>query len=96
MSKNFGEKIVAWRKANSCTQSALAGRFGISRSFLCQLEKGSRNPTLKTIMSFATELNISADELIGTQVCNNEFTLLWCGTHVDNNGQYDVFRKVRT
>lgn len=94
MSSEFGAKIVAWRKSYGCTQSELAGRLKISKSFLCGLEKGTRKPSLKTIMAISTALKIPADELIGTQSYGSPYTLHWCGTHVDKDGQYDVFRKL--
>ena len=95
MSNILGKKIVEWRKSNDCTQAALAERLCISKSYLCQIEKGTRVPSIALIKAITSTLLLSPDD-IGLIDHSAGFHFVWCGTHVDNNGQYDVFRKVRT
>jgi DNA-binding XRE family transcriptional regulator len=47
------------RIAAGLTQTALAKRSGMNRSYLCHLESGRRNPTLATLERLAKILNVT-------------------------------------
>lgn len=41
-----GARLRAARRAAGLTQAALAGRLGITKAYVCQVERGYRTPTL--------------------------------------------------
>ncbi|AZO95241.1 helix-turn-helix transcriptional regulator [Halocella sp. SP3-1] len=46
------EKLIALRVEKELTQKKAAEGIGISRSFLTEIENGTRNPSFKTIQKF--------------------------------------------
>ena len=62
--KRLGEKIKKERLANSLTQAKLAEKVEISPTFLGQIERGERVPSLETVVNIAITLNITIDELL--------------------------------
>lgn len=57
-------RIRAQRRARNLTQENLAKRSGLSVSFLGHIERGSRIPSLETVLALALALDLSLDELI--------------------------------
>jgi quercetin dioxygenase-like cupin family protein/DNA-binding XRE family transcriptional regulator len=49
----IGERLRAARDARGLTLSALAGRAGVGKGSLSEIEHGIRNPTLSTLYAFA-------------------------------------------
>ncbi len=60
----FGEKVKALRKKAGLTQEQLAERCGRGKSYICNIEKGTRNTTLDNIPTLADALGVSVGELI--------------------------------
>ena len=60
--KKVGERIVYLREKKGYTCNALANRAGISQSFLREIELGSKNPTVLTVLSICEALGISMVE----------------------------------
>ena len=56
--------IRAWREYKNMRINDLAKRVGISGSFLSQIENGKRNPTIETLKSIASALEIEPEMLI--------------------------------
>lgn len=54
----FGERVTEYRKAVGLTQLQLANISGISQSHVSQLERGTLEPRLTTIMALATALQV--------------------------------------
>ncbi len=52
------------RKKKGMSQEVLAQRAGISRSFLCEIERGRKSPSLATLERLAAALDIRQGELI--------------------------------
>lgn len=52
------------RQARGHSQTDLARRVGMSRPYLCQLESGSRSPSLGLAERLARALDITVDELL--------------------------------
>jgi len=73
------------------SQKNLAGMLGISTSYMCQIEGGTREPSITGLKAIVAALLISADELIGVAKLHTA----WCGIHVDKDGEYDVYRKIQ-
>lgn len=46
------------------SQEELANRAGLHRTYISDIERGARNPTLKTLSRLAVALEISASKLI--------------------------------
>ncbi|PIY93632.1 MAG: DNA-binding protein [Candidatus Magasanikbacteria bacterium CG_4_10_14_0_8_um_filter_32_14] len=46
------------------TQGDIVRKFGVSRSFISNIENGKTNPTLSTITNIAKALGVSSDELL--------------------------------
>ena len=68
--KRLGEKIKKERLANSLTQAKLAEKVEISPTFLGQIERGERVPSLETVVNIAITLNITIDGLL----CESELS----------------------
>ena len=56
--------IRAWREYKNMRINDLAKRVGISGSFLSQIENGKRNPTIETLKTIASALDIEPEMLI--------------------------------
>jgi XRE family transcriptional regulator, regulator of sulfur utilization len=61
----IGARIVARRRVDGLSLSALAARAGIGKATLSEIEAGNRNPTLETLYSIAAALELPLVELIG-------------------------------
>ena len=62
--KAFGDLIRNLRQKKGLSQEALALEAGLDRTFISLLERGSRQPSLTTILKIAKVLGISASVLI--------------------------------
>ncbi len=61
--KRFGKRVRELRQNNRWTQEMLADELEVDRSYISSLERGSRNPTLRTIARIAAKFGISLSEL---------------------------------
>jgi transcriptional regulator with XRE-family HTH domain len=62
--KAFGLVIKQMRKARGLSQEALADEAHLDRTFISQLETGSKQPSLTTIFRLAAALQLEASELL--------------------------------
>jgi len=62
--KPFGISVRAWRSRRGISQEELAGRAGLHRTYICDVERGARNVTLQSIEKLAGALEISASTLL--------------------------------
>ncbi|GED14036.1 helix-turn-helix domain-containing protein [Aneurinibacillus migulanus] len=60
-----GENIKKFRKREKMTQNELAKKSKISRSYLADVENGRYNPSIDTLKSIASALNVGISELMG-------------------------------
>ncbi len=60
----LGRRIKSARRALNLTQEELAGRVGISLSFLGHIERGSRKASMETLVKLANALGESLDQLM--------------------------------
>lgn len=60
----IGRRIKTARKARGMTQFELAELVNISGSFYGHIERGTRIPSLETLVSIGHALNISLDNMI--------------------------------
>lgn len=61
--KKFGDKIRDLRKQKGLSQEELAFRSGLHRTYISDIERGSRNVSLKNIERIAKALGISSKVL---------------------------------
>lgn len=59
----FGENVARLRAARGLSQDTLAEKSDIDRTYLSGIERGVRNPGIKTVIRIAAALKASVDEL---------------------------------
>ena len=60
----FGINVRRLRRARGLTQEALAHEVEIDVSYLGQIERGERNPTLSVVERFAAALGVFPPDLL--------------------------------
>lgn len=60
----FGHNVRRARKAAGLSQEDLAFQAGLARSYMSDVERGQRNPTVKVIGQIAAALKVSAALLV--------------------------------
>ncbi len=61
--RKLGERIKELRKKANLTQNKLSENVGISEKYLQYIEKGSRQPSLKTIYKLAEAIRVKTKDL---------------------------------
>ena len=61
---SLGKRLKTEREKQGLTQQALADKANTKQDYIAQIERGSRNPSLRTFMNILSGLDISADYLI--------------------------------
>ncbi len=59
-----GRNILRYRRERDISQEELAFRSKSSRAYISGLEAGKRNPTILSLVKFATALEVSVEDLI--------------------------------
>ena len=67
---NVGESIRARRQALGITQADMAARLGVAPSMVCQIERGSKAPSLPLAVEIARLLGCSIGALCGGKEVN--------------------------
>lgn len=62
--KLLGENVRRYRKLADISQEELSLRTGIKRSYISDLERGTRNPTVRALGLLAEGLRIEASALL--------------------------------
>lgn len=62
----FGKEVVQLRKRLGISQEELAFRAEVHRTYISQLERGLKSPTLSVILKLSRALEASASGLIAT------------------------------
>ena len=60
----LGRNLHDWRKRRGMSQEALALDTGMKRSYISDMERGTRNPSIKAIARLAAALKIDPDVLL--------------------------------
>lgn len=60
----LGRAIRELREARAWTAADLAHATGLQRSYVTDLERGTRNPTYRTLLKVATAFNVPVSDLI--------------------------------
>ena len=61
--ESLGHRIRFLRKQKRWSQMELSFRAGLNKNYICDLEKGRRNPTLEVLEKIAIALEISLEFL---------------------------------
>jgi transcriptional regulator with XRE-family HTH domain len=59
----LGKRIAYLRKERHLSQLQLALQAGVTKSYLSDLERGQRNPTVKVLQKIAMGLGVTLEEL---------------------------------
>jgi len=59
----LGKRVAYLRKERHFSQLALALQCGLKKSYLSDLERGQRNPTIKVLNRLCEGLNVTLEEL---------------------------------
>ena len=62
----FGRKIARLRKRIGLSQEELAFRAEVHRTYISQLERGLKSPTLSVILKLSHALKVSASNLVAS------------------------------
>jgi transcriptional regulator with XRE-family HTH domain len=62
--ENAARNLRALRKKKKLSQEALAERSGLSLSYISEIERGNREPTLETIEKLAAGLGVQPQALL--------------------------------
>ncbi|HXE43166.1 MAG TPA: helix-turn-helix transcriptional regulator, partial [Candidatus Baltobacteraceae bacterium] len=57
--KNFGLTVRKWREKLRLSQDDLAKRAGLHRTYICDVERGARNVSLKNVQKISDALGVS-------------------------------------
>lgn len=60
----FGEKMQKVRKSKGITQEELANMLSMHRTYIGLIERGERNPTIRTLYKIAKALKVKSGELL--------------------------------
>lgn len=61
---SIGTNIKQKRKSAGLTQAELARLAGITQAMLCQIERGTKNPSLQVSFELAAQLGCSVEDFI--------------------------------
>jgi transcriptional regulator with XRE-family HTH domain len=61
---HFGEAVKAIREKKKMTQAQVSGRMNVPATFLSDIERGIRNPSLSTLISLANALNVKLSAIV--------------------------------
>lgn len=64
INKAISKVIIKNRQENSLSQEKLAELVGIHRTYVSQIERGLKSPTLQVLFKLSIAFNISASKLI--------------------------------
>jgi transcriptional regulator with XRE-family HTH domain len=62
--RRFGLNVKAARRSAGYSQETLADMAAVARSYMSDVERGARNPTLQVVERIATALNTSPGSLL--------------------------------
>jgi transcriptional regulator with XRE-family HTH domain len=62
--RHVGDQVRAIRLAANCTQERLAGRAGLEKQAISQIENGHASPRLDTLWRIACALDVTVADLV--------------------------------
>ncbi len=62
--QKFGDKLQKVRKSQSISQEDLAAKLSMHRTYVGMIERGERNPTIRTLYKIAKALKVKSSDLL--------------------------------
>ncbi len=62
--EKFGQKMQKIRQDQGITQEELAAKLSMHRTYIGLIERGQRNPTIRTLYKISKVLKVSAGDLL--------------------------------
>ena len=62
--KRLGKNVARLRKERGLSQEAFADHAGIHRTYVSDVERGARNPTIEVVAKIAKALGVKPGELL--------------------------------
>ncbi len=62
--KKFGDKLQRVRKSKGISQEELAAMLSMHRTYIGMVERGERNPTIRTFYRVTKALKVKSSELL--------------------------------
>jgi len=62
--EKFGERMQKIRKASGVSQEELASKLSMHRTYIGMVERGERNPTIRTLYKIAKALKVKSNDLL--------------------------------
>ena len=62
--EKFGDTVQKVRKSQGISQEELAYRLSMHRNYIGMVERGERNPTIRTLYKIAKALKVKSSELL--------------------------------
>lgn len=62
--QKFGDKLQKVRKAHGVSQEELAAKLAMHRTYIGMIERGERNPTIRTLYKIAKALKVNGSDLL--------------------------------
>lgn len=62
--EDFGRKMQKVRQARGITQEELAAKLAMHRTYIGLIERGERNPTIRTLYKIAKALKVPSSDLL--------------------------------
>lgn len=62
--RQFGQKLQKVRQSKGITQEELAAMLSMHRTYIGLIERGERNPTVRTLYKIAKALKVPADKIL--------------------------------
>lgn len=62
--RSFGQRLRAKRDVLGVSQEELADRSGLHRTYVSQLERGLKSPSLNTLYALASALKVDVADLV--------------------------------
>lgn len=62
--RNFGQKMQKVRQDKDITQEGLASILSMHRTYIGLIERGERNPTIRTLYKIAKALKVKSSDIL--------------------------------
>jgi len=62
--RKFGQKLQKVRKSKGISQEDLAASLSLHRNYIGMIERGERNPTVRTLYKLAQALKVKSSDLL--------------------------------
>ena len=62
--QKFGDKVQKVRKSQNISQEELAAQLSMHRTYVGMIERGERNPTIRTLYKLAKALKVDSSDFL--------------------------------